>query len=99
MRVWFHPEARIELLESIAYYGAQKRGLGERFQESVSEAIQRIRNHPRMYRQVVDEWRQCRVPRFPYGIIYRIYGRRIEINAVMHLSRKPGYWRNRAAEP
>jgi hypothetical protein len=35
------------------------------------------------------------VLRFPYGVIYRLSGDTVEIVAVMHLSRKPGYWKHR----
>lgn len=32
---------------------------------------------------------------FPNGIIYRCRRNKIEILAVMHLHRKPGYWKSR----
>jgi hypothetical protein len=35
------------------------------------------------------------VPKFPYGLLYRIEPARIYIVAVMHLHRRPGYWRSR----
>ena len=97
MKCWFHPEARMEFLESIVYYESQQIGLGKRFRESVMEAVHRIQAHPNMYRSVGQEWRQCRIPRFPIGIIYRVKNRRIEVVAVMHLHRKPGYWQNRSS--
>jgi len=98
MKYWFHPEARVELLESVAYYELQQSRLGQRFFDSITDAICRIQAHPKMYRQVSGQWRQCRIPRFPLGLIYRIKNRRIEIVAVMHLCRKPGYWQNRIAD-
>lgn len=96
MKCWFHPEARIEFLESIVYYESQQTGLGQRFLEDVTEAVRRIEAHPKMYRLIDQTWRQCRIPRFPFGIIYRVKNRRIEIIAVMHLHRKPDYWQNRS---
>jgi len=99
MKCWFHPEARAEFLESVRYYEEQQSGLGRRLLEAVSETIRRIQAHPSMYRVVSGTWRQCRVPRFPFGIIYRVGNRRVEIIAVMHLHRKPGYWRHRGEEP
>ncbi len=95
MKCWFHPEARTEFLKSVVYYESQQTGLGHRFLEAVAEAVRRIQAHPDMYHSVGQVWRQCRIPRFPFGIIYRIRNRRIEIIAVMHLHRKPGYWQNR----
>lgn len=95
MKHWFHPEARAEFIESVRYYERQQPGLGRRFLDGVTEAISRIQAHPNMYRLIFGNWRQCRVPKFPFGIIYRIENRRIEIIAVMHLRRNPGYWRQR----
>jgi hypothetical protein len=31
--------------------------------------------------------------RFPYAILYRIASDEVQIVAVMHLHRRPGYWR------
>ena len=99
MRYWFHAEARRELLESTRYYESELSGLGHRFLAAITEAIHQIQGHPCMFREIGDSWRQCRVARFPFGIIYRIRNQRIEIIAVMHLHRRPGYWQARAAEP
>ena len=97
MNHWFHPEARTELLESLAYYNLQQAGLGQRFLDSLIEGLNRITAHPELYRVVIGNWRQCRIPRFPYGLIYRVRNRKIEIIAVMHLHRNPGYWKDRTA--
>lgn len=99
MTYWFHPEARMELLESVRYYESQRSGLGRRFLAAVTEAVGRIQAHPSRYRVVSNSWRQCRIPRYPLGLIYRIRNRQIEIVAVMHLHRKPGYWQDRAVKP
>jgi plasmid stabilization system protein ParE len=96
MKHYFHPEARTEFLESIRYYEAQRPGLGQRFLGPIRETIRRIQDRPSMYRVVSETRRQCRVPRFPFGIIYRTENHRIEIIAVMHPHRKPGYWRDRS---
>jgi hypothetical protein len=39
--------------------------------------------------------RRIIVPRFPYALLYRATSDRILIVAVMHLHRRPGYWRSR----
>ena len=98
MKHWFHSEARHELLESVRYYESQQSGLGGRFLAAVANAIRQIQTHSSMYREVGDSWRQCRVARFPFGIIYRVRNQRIEIIAVMHLHRRPGYWQDRTAK-
>lgn len=50
-----------------------------------------------MYRVVEASIHQCRIIRFPYGIIYRLKEDQIEIIAIMHLHRRPGYWKMRVA--
>ncbi|MBL7074928.1 type II toxin-antitoxin system RelE/ParE family toxin [candidate division KSB1 bacterium] len=93
--VQFHAEARAELFESIRYYESQQSGLGKRLMAALRDAVQRIQANPLLYHILEDDIRQCRVLRFPYGLIYRCKEERIEIIAVMHLRRKPGYWKTR----
>ena len=91
----FQPEARSEFHDSARYYQSQQPGLGLRFVDAVRESVVRIRLRPMLYREIEPGVRQCRVLRYPFGIIYRIKSERVEILAVMHLHRKPGYWRDR----
>lgn len=94
-RIGFHPEALTEFVESAVYYESQQLNLGHRFVDAVEEAIHRIAAHPQLYPVVESNVRKCRVLRFPYGMIYRVKEDSIEIVAVMHLRRQPGYWKQR----
>ncbi|MGD9971936.1 MAG: type II toxin-antitoxin system RelE/ParE family toxin [Desulfatirhabdiaceae bacterium] len=91
----FHPQALEEIDDSISFYSDRQPGLGKRFLKALDAAILKIRINPLLYPKIADEIRICRLPRFPFGIIYRIGDERIEIVAVMHLKRKPGYWKTR----
>ncbi len=91
----FHPEAQSELIESARYYESQQDGLGHRFLDATETALVRIQQHPQSYREIEQGIRQCRILRFPYGLIYRIRADHVQIIAVMHLHRQPGYWHNR----
>ena len=62
---------------------------------TTSRTLHRIQRHPLAYRQVEGDIRKCRVTHFPYGVIYRVRSDLIEIIAVMHLRRSPGYWKQR----
>jgi plasmid stabilization system protein ParE len=95
--IGFHPHARSELLESARYYEAQRRALARRFLTAVREATNRIQSFPLLGRVLEDDVRQCRVSRFPYGLIYRVKEDGLEVIAVMHLHRRPGYWKSRMA--
>ena len=91
----FHPEARSEFHASALYYEAQQEGLGRRFSEAIREALVRIRTNPLLHREIEEGIRQCRALRFPFGVIYRLKDDAVEVLAVMHLHRKPGYWKQR----
>ena len=93
--VGFHPGARAEFRESICYYETQQPKLGKRFLSAVRSATERIELHPLMYKALENDIRQCRVRHFPYGLIYRSRKDELQIVAVMHLHRKPGYWKHR----
>ena len=92
----FHPAAREELLQSFAYYELQQKGLGKRFFASVNASIEKIRAYPLSFRALGEDFRQCRVFRFPYGMIFRVLPQEIQVIALMHLRRSPGYWKARA---
>lgn len=91
----FHPEALLEADESAKFYEERQDGLGKRFVEALTDAITRIRRTPELFGMVDDNIRKCRILRFPYGVIYRDKKKSVEIIAVMHLKRKPDYWKKR----
>jgi len=95
MRVEFHPEARLEFRESAAFYKERDEGLGFAFAKEIESVLTMIQAAPERWRCIEEDVRRCLVQRFPYGLLYTIEPDFILIVAVMHCSRKPGYWRNR----
>jgi plasmid stabilization system protein ParE len=91
----FHDAAQAELTESAAWYERRRVGLGEQFIRAVFDAIQLIRSNPLTWRKIHGDVRWLRVRRFPFAVIYRVRESTIQIIAVMHYSRKPGYWTGR----
>ena len=91
----FHPEARLEYLEGAAFYEGRRTGLGAAFTIEVEAAIERILQNPGSWGVTEQDVRRCLTHTFPYGVLYTIEREHILIVAVMHLHRKPGYWRNR----
>jgi plasmid stabilization system protein ParE len=69
--------------------------LGLQFVSAVETLLDRIRVNPLRFPPIEKTIRKGRLVRFPYGIIYRIRPKDIQIIAVMHLKREPNYWRNR----
>ena len=73
----FHQVAREELRHAARRYEEAVEGLGFRFTRAVRAAISRIEMNPEWFRVVEDGVRKCRVPRFPYGILFQIHEREI----------------------
>ncbi|HXG66826.1 MAG TPA: type II toxin-antitoxin system RelE/ParE family toxin [Blastocatellia bacterium] len=95
MALRFHPWARQELIDAVAYYDSISQKLADDFVAEVENAITRIQNFPDAWPKFTANARRCRVNRFPYGVVYRASTDEILIVAVMHLHRKPDYWIDR----
>jgi plasmid stabilization system protein ParE len=92
MKLRFADAARSELQEAALYLEAEEAGLGMRFLDAVSAARKQILAAPLAWHPLGQGLRRCHLKRFRYGLIYRIRGQVIEIIAVAHDSRRPGYW-------
>lgn len=93
--VEFHPEAEDEFISAARFYEDQTTGLGLEFIRTVQGTYERLSASPRSGTPVGRRLRRTLVPKFPYGLLYRVEPERIYIVAVMHLRRRPGYWRHR----
>ena len=98
MRYEFHPEARLEFRESAAFLEGCRPGLGVAFTNEIEAILRRIIEAPDRWPFLDEDVRRCLARRFPYGILYTIEADYILIIAIMHCSRKPGYWRDRLPE-
>jgi len=100
MRLIYDPEARVELVDVYRYYEGCKSGLGAAFLDEIERIVTNIQERPLRWRKITGRFRRALVNRFPYGIIYAVRGDEIYVIAVMHLHRKPGYWKvRRSAQP
>ena len=98
MKVEFHPEAELELIEAASYYDElQVPGLGEDFEVEVRRAIDLLPQHPEIGSHLDDELRWFVLDRLPYTLIYSVSPDVLHILVVVHQSRRPGYWRSRVS--
>ncbi|MDJ0838519.1 MAG: type II toxin-antitoxin system RelE/ParE family toxin [Acidobacteriota bacterium] len=97
MNFLFLEPAEQELDEAAAWYD-KKAGLGSALVKEVYAAIERILLFPRAWPTLEPGIRRCRTKRFPYHVIYQQQGETIVVVAVMHMRRRPGYWRDRLIE-
>ncbi len=93
--VRFDLAARQEFSAAATYYERHQTGLGSRFVAAVESTISRIQRAPYLHRTLGKDVRRIRVRKFPYAVIYRIREQQIEVIAIMHVRRRPDYWRER----
>lgn len=94
-RVRFHPEAAIELEAAVEWYGTRSLRVGDEFVSELDQAIDKILQSPTRWQRVFGPWRRYLLDRFPFLIVYRETSPGIEIVAIAHGRRRPGYWRGR----
>jgi toxin ParE1/3/4 len=73
-------------------------GLGLEFLLEVKSAESKIQKHPDTWQNYEEGTKRFLLKKFPYAIIYLISEDRIQIIAVAHCKRKPGYWKSRARD-
>jgi hypothetical protein len=95
MHVVSHPEADEELEAAALWYEKRKSGLGDEFLDEFNRALHRILNAPEQPRKIRGDNRKLNFYRFPYAIVYSIHADVLYVKAVMHLHRRPFYWRHR----
>jgi plasmid stabilization system protein ParE len=95
VKLEFHPEAELELIEAAAHYELQVPGLGERFETEVRGATEILLRHPEIGTPADSDLRRFILNRFPFTLYYSATSDVLRIEVVAHQSRRPGYWRSR----
>jgi len=93
--VRLHPAALAEAVAAFAWYGERSESAAGRFLDELDWAIERISQQPGTYPPFGAGTRRIRLPHFPYLVIFRVVEDSLEVIAVAHGRRRPGYWRQR----
>lgn len=96
VEVRLRPEAEQDLLETALWYEANEPGLGGQFLDQVQVTLAAIADQPAAYTVVHNSVRRALVRRFPFGAFYTIDDDGVVVIAVLHGSRHPRTWRERA---
>ncbi len=91
----FHPDIASEVKASFIWYQEQANGLGDDFLDELESAYQEINELPSTWPLFQNGLRRFLLSRFPFSVIYREHNDLIYVVAVMHNSRKTGYWLHR----
>lgn len=95
LSVRFLAEAEADLLEAIRWYEAQRPGLGQELLLEVDAKVNQIVENPNRFPIFDMPYRTAHLSRFPFSLPFRVDGEIITVFAVMHQSRKPGWWLDR----
>ena len=95
MKVRLISHANLELDKAVRYYDHQLPGLGFRFFQEASAAIERIILIPEAWTKVGARTRRCILKGFPYALLYVIETDEILITAVAHLHRDAEHYKDR----
>lgn len=92
----FHPAAEREFDEAIAWLEQRRPGSGVTFRQLVEQAVSLLCHNPQIGAVVESTpYRHWVINEYSYTLFYEDRGDEIEIIAVAHQRRRPGYWMNR----
>lgn len=88
-------EAYLDILSAHVWYGALLKKLGNEFEKSVDQELQRITANPELFQIKYKNIRVAYLEKFPYGIHYFVEETTIKVVAVFHTSLNPESWDDR----
>jgi plasmid stabilization system protein ParE len=94
-----HPAARLEEDDAFEWYYQRSLRAAEGFLHEIEQARSAIQTSPEAWAQYLFDTRRYLLKRYPYVVVYRVTDERIEVVAIAHGRRKPGYWAGRIKPP
>jgi plasmid stabilization system protein ParE len=93
--VGFHPEAIAEAAAAVQWYEKRSEAAAAAFLAELDRAIDSIGEAPERWPRYLHETRRFLFHRFPFAIVYRRVADSVQVVAVAHGRRRPGYWKGR----
>jgi toxin ParE1/3/4 len=89
-----------EIADAALWFDEQRRGLGLEFWQSIDETLKRIEEHPLEFGRSEFatpelDLRSAAVRRFNYVVQFLVEAEEVQIVAIAHAARRPGYWLRR----
>lgn len=94
-RLEVHPRAVAEARAARRWYGQRSAALANRFVAALDEAVAQVLAAPQQWPAHLHGTRVYRLRRFPYLVVYQELPASVQVVAVAHGRRRPGYWRRR----
>ena len=95
LAIRYLPPASDELEEAMNWYAARDPAAADRFSRIYVAKLNEAAASPHHWPLDPDGTRQILLGPFPYSLVVREFRGILEVVAVAHCSREPGYWRDR----
>ncbi|VAW71416.1 hypothetical protein MNBD_GAMMA12-2208 [hydrothermal vent metagenome] len=92
MNLVFHPNVKSEISASYDWYQNHASGLGNDYLNELESSYEAIVELPDTWPKIQKGYRRFLLSKFPFSVIYKVHKSNIYVVAVMHNSRRPGYW-------
>jgi toxin ParE1/3/4 len=93
---YFHPAAAAEHYENILFYENRRPGLGSAYLQDIERIMEHVMQDPLRYPvERKPNIRRVSLGRFPFTVIFRDLANSVQLLAIAHKRRRPGYWINR----
>lgn len=93
--VEIHPSAMAEAQAANRWYRERSASAADFYLAELDSAVAAITESPERWPRYVHGTRRYIFHRFPFYLVYRETAGKLEIIAVAHGRRKPGFWKNR----
>jgi len=90
-----HPAALAELRFALEWYFQRSRLAAEKFAQEVGRVIALASHSPSRWPLAEHGTRKLVFRRFPFALIYRETATSVQVLAIAHGHRRPGYWKSR----
>ena len=94
-RIELHPAAIEEAHSARLWYATRSGVAGDAFMAEIDTAIEHICESPQRWAKYLHDTRRYLLRRFPYVVVYREVDDHVQVLAIAHGKRRPGYWRSR----
>jgi len=91
----FHPAASDGAEAAKNWYAERSLLASKSFVSELIHAVDQVVEAPEMWAEYEAGTRRYVFPRFPFSLVYRVLENKIQIVAVAHSKREPGYWKSR----
>lgn len=94
-RIEFHPLAIEDIEGAVRWYAQQSESAPLALLDDFDAAVDAVSNTPDRWPRFGFGTRRFLLKRFPFAVVYRVRDEVIQVVAVAHVRRRPGFWRTR----